>query len=421
MSLKKKVAELAEINGKMAKVLEQAGSDLDLSKCTDLPGTTSKERIEALGKMKKEEDALGQEVGDLQKIAADRDERKAANDAALKAGRLPHPDQDEEKKGVPKLEERIKSLGEVFTGAAKDMKCGLADLMGKTIDVPEAHTLGRMLKTDMTTAAGFAPQSIRETEIQPYAVEPPSVIDIIPSGSTSQNAVLYMEQTTRTNNAAERAENATHGEAAFAYTERTVEVENIGVSLPVTDRQLDDVPFIQGEINAELPRMIRERLSFQIINGDGTSPNLEGMEDRASIQTQAYSNSIVETLYKAMTAVRTTGKAEVSNIILNPNDWEKVRLMVDNNGNYVWGHPSEVGPERIWGKPVVNTTDQTEGLSCLGDFARHCKLYERAGMTMKMTDAHASEFLVGVIWIKVNIRVAMAWKRPTAFVLATLA
>jgi hypothetical protein len=77
-------------------------------------------------------------------------------------------------------------------------------------------------KTAFTTAAGWSPQTTRVPGLViEKATRPIQVIDIIPTGPTNQAAVVYMEETTRTHNAAERAENATYAESAFALTQRS--------------------------------------------------------------------------------------------------------------------------------------------------------------------------------------------------------
>ncbi len=111
-------------------------------------------------------------------------------------------------------------------------------------------TLGS--KTLMTRAAGFAPESIRLPGFTEMATRPIQVLDIIPMFQTDQAAVKYMEETTRNHVAAEKAEGAAFAESAFAFTERSSNVEKITDSVPVTDEQLKDVPMMNGYIDSRV-------------------------------------------------------------------------------------------------------------------------------------------------------------------------
>ena len=174
----------------------------------------------------------------------------------------------------------------------------------------------------MTRAAGWAPESIREAGYVPAASAPIMVADIIPVVTTGQAAVKYMEQTTRTNNAAERAEAATYGEAAIVLTERSVTVESIGVWIPVTDEQIEDEAEAESLINLDLPLMLRQRVDLQQLVGDGSTPNIRGVNNVAGIQTQAKgADPVMDAIYKGRTKVRVTGRAMPNAVVISSPAW----------------------------------------------------------------------------------------------------
>src|SRR3546814_10023048 len=65
--------------------------------------------------------------------------------------------------------------------------------------------------------------------------------------------------TTRAHAASEIAEGGAYPEAEFAFTERNMPVRKVGDSLPVTDEQLEDVPFMgrSEEHTSELQSLMR--------------------------------------------------------------------------------------------------------------------------------------------------------------------
>ena len=113
------------------------------------------------------------------------------------------------------------------------------------------------------------------------------MIDVIPSGQTGQASIVYMEETTRTHSAAERAEAGAYAESTFVLEEKTSTVRSIGDSIPVTDEQLADVPQVQSYLNQRLAFGVRQRLDGQVLNGNGTAPNLKGITNTTGIQTVA--------------------------------------------------------------------------------------------------------------------------------------
>lgn len=297
---------------------------------------------------------------------------------------------------------------------------------------PVAHldiSLGELLRPQATlfeTADGWAPESTRMGFVQPFATRPaPDVVDFIPQIPTGMAVVKYMEETTYTNNAAETAESTqstpgTYPESALKLTEKSVDVRKVATWLPVTDEQLEDVSFAAAYVNGRLVFMLRQRLDSQVLVGNGTAPNIRGTENVAGINTQALgADSIPDAIYKAMTSVRETGFAEPSVVFIRPTKWQNVRLLKTADGVYIWGHPSEAGPERIWGVPVKQTTAVTATKAVLGDYTNHSFLANRRGVDVQITNSHSGFFTEGKQAIRADVRVAMVHLRPSAFAAVT--
>ena len=274
------------------------------------------------------------------------------------------------------------------------------------------------LKTLFETTAGFAPESVRSGLILPAATRPIQIIDRVPSGAINQAAEVYMEQTTRTNTAAETAEGGTFNEATFVYTERSETVRKITISLPVTDEQLEDEARISSIITDDLMLMLRQRLDSQLLVGNGVAPNITGYNNKSGILTQAKgADNRPDAVYKLMTQIRVTGRAIPTLVIMHPNDWQAIRLLQTADGIYIWGSPSEAGPEMIWGVPVTQSDAQTENTGLVGDYSNpiYSQLLTRRGITLKITDSHASDFVSGKQMIRADIRVAFVIRRAAAF------
>jgi HK97 family phage major capsid protein len=306
----------------------------------------------------------------------------------------------------------VKSFGQLFT-ESKAYK-------GRTGSVGPEARIDVELKTLMTTAAGWTPESTRTGRVVDFATRPVQVTDIIPQTTTTQAAVVYMEETTFTNNAAEAAEGAAYGEAALALTEQSATVRKIAVFIPVTDEQLEDEPQVRGYLDNRLPFMIRQRLDSQLLVGNGTAPNLRGLNNVVGVQTQAKgTDTTPDAIYKAMVKVRTVGFAEPNAVIMHPNDWQDIRLLRTADGLYIWGNPSEAGPERIWGLTIAQAVAQTENTAIVGDFATFSELAVRRGVDVQVSNSHDTYFTSGKQAVRADMRVGFVVYRPTAFCLTT--
>jgi HK97 family phage major capsid protein len=276
------------------------------------------------------------------------------------------------------------------------------------------------LKTLFQTSAGWTPETTRTGYVLLSPQERIRVVDLLPKTETVQAAVKYMEETTFTNNAAETAEAGTYPESALATTEQTATVRKIAASLPVTDEQFEDEPRARDYVNNRLEYQLRARLDSQILNGNGTAPNLRGILNVAGINTQAKgTDPAPDAIYKAITLVRKNGFTEPTALVLHPTDWQNLRLLRTADGVYLWGNPTEPGPERAFGLPVVQTTFISAGTAVLGDWAQFAELALRRGIEFQVTNAHSTFFVEGKQMIRADFRCALLWYRPKAFCTVT--
>lgn len=396
--------EISKVQKDLGTVFAEAGDTIDLTKVKHVKGNT----YEIAAQIR----AWNDELTDKSKK---RDDLLATQKAAERAKTAPGDGNGEGGAHVDKVTDQQrdqKSFGRLFVESK-----ALKEREGSQGPVA---TLDIELKTLLTTSAGWAPETLRNGVVVPYATRPIQVVDLIPQTTTTQTAVVYMEETTFTNAAAETSEAGTFPEAALAFTQRSSSVRKVSVFLPMTDEQLEDVPQAQGVIDNRLPFMIRQRLDSQIISGDGSAPNLRGVMNVAGIQTQAKSSDPVpDALYKALIKVEVTGQAFANLVIMHPNDWQTVRLLRTADGIYIWGNPSDSGPERIWGLTVARAQAATAGTAIVGDWANFAELSVKRGIDVQVSNSHSTFFIEGKQAVRADMRAALVFYRPAAFCTVT--
>lgn len=394
----------------LAKVFEEAGESIDFSKVTVIEAKDGHSLAGQISAMNDELTAVGEHYETLRKVhdAKSNLERLQGKSWAPPTGDKPRKQRDQ------------KSIGELFI-AAGGVDIGKAKASGRVDIDLEFEAMGKMLglKTIMSTSAGWAPETTRIGRVVLDEQRPVEVIDNIPVYQTGQSAVVFMEETTFTNAAAERAEGGAYAEAALALTERSETVRSIGVSLPITDEQIADEPMIRDYIDGRLLFMTRQRLDSQVLVGDGNAPNLRGTLNVSGINTQAKgADSVPDAVYKGIVAAQVTGRAQPDLAIFHPNDWQDVRLLKTADGIYIWGSPADAGPQRIWGLPVISTTAVTQNTAIVGDYARHAGLFMRQGVEVQVGYVN-DDFTDGRVTFRAGLRAAMVHFRPSAFTQVT--
>lgn len=411
------MSKLVEVRNKLDEkrkalhaAFEAAGEDLDFTNATALELLGAKDSVEAVEKIRaanSEIDALYDEAKGLSELSGIRDGLDKVHADLARPASPRHA--DPLNMGPAGIGDMIVG-SDAFASYQKERSPVSGEVAGWGI--PELRA------TLMESTTGFAPENVRSGRLVEGVTRPIQVLDIIPSGTTGGNAYVYMEETLRTHSAAEMREGGTYAEDAYKWTERTEPVRKIGTSIPVTDEQFEDVPGLQSYLNTRLAFGLRQRFDAQVLTGNGTPPNVQGITDRSGIQTQAKgSDPTPDAIYKAMTKIRVTGRSNPNYVVLHPNDWQEIRLLRTADGIYIWGSPSDAGVARTWGLPVVQADSLSEGTGLVGDFM-FCQALERRGVDVQVGYT-GSQFVEGKKTIRADLRVAFAVYRAPAFCTVT--
>jgi HK97 family phage major capsid protein len=418
VKLKTKYISLKDLKGRQESIgstitqvfkeAEADGKEIDFARVKCLGDGDTAAKLAELKKLNDESADIHDDIKALEE-AEDiiRKARQAADDAAgFKAG-------TDIRESPGKKTAQAKPISEQFIekGLNKKDSSGMLD-----VD----------LKTIVRTGAGWEPESMRLPRVELYPLRALRVADAFPMYNTGLSDIKYMYESTHTNNAAEIAEETdaasptAYGEAAIAMSEGSVPIEKIPVWIPVTEEQLEDVEGIGEFIESRLRYMVMNRLDGQLCAGDGSTPNIRGVLNATNIQTQAKgTDPTPDAFFKAMTLVRGytagTGFAEPSHCLIHPLDWQDIRLLRTSDGVYIFGNPTESGPERLWGVPVIVTSAETQNTGVVGDFTNYAALFVKKNIKMETTNSHGELFVSGVLAIKATMRCAAVYFRGSAF------
>lgn len=254
-----------------------------------------------------------------------------------------------------------------------------------------------------------------------------TVLDLIPIAQTTSNLISYVKELTYTNNAGMVAEaTATTGttglkpESGMTFQTLTTPVQTVAHWMPVTNQMLADAPAIEGVIRARLFLGLNLKLESEIISGNGTPPELQGILG-SGIQTLGLgTDSTADAIYKAMNAVMVTGLANPNGVVIHPNDWQAIRLSRESTGttgllgSYLMGPPSMVGAQTLWGRAVALALGIPENTALVGDFGIGCMLFDREQSAIRVGTIN-DQFVRNMQTLLAELRAAFVVFRSTAF------
>lgn len=253
----------------------------------------------------------------------------------------------------------------------------------------------------------------------------PNIADLIPQGTTENNSVVYMRETINAEGAIETEEAQDGGEADIEASEDSAPVRKIVVWLPVTEEILEDEQMVRGYINNRLPAFVRRREDRQLLAGNGSGQNLQGILGLNGIdESTSYSigsadaQDKLEKIFSASSRIAEnfmSADAVVMRIAL----WEQIRLAKTDLG-YLIAPATESATPRVWGLRVLtneNMPAESNGNApiLVGAFGEASMVWRRRAVTLAVTDSDGTNFKKGILTVKATSRLAVTHLRPAGY------
>lgn len=378
-------------------------------------------------------DADGQPMFDLAKAGIGHEEIKKRNDELTELGKQVDAakETDEAYKTHQAMVKAQHRPSNIFGGGADGLDVSppaeMKTLAQKLPEMPglkawqetksaQSIVVPGSVKTLLATTAGYLPPTLQDTRVVLSAQRKPVVADLIPQDDTMQQFIPYIVETLFTNNAAMVTEGAVKPESALQFTRVVAQMQKAATTLPVTQEQLMFVPRLEALLRDRLGLMVMLARDSQILNGSGVAPQVSGFLNTAGVQTQAQgADDVFTAFYKAITKVRSTvGFADPTGIVLHPNNWLTMRTLKDTTGRFILGNPDEVGPERLWGLPVIPTIAEPAGTGLLGDFQTYSHIDNAMDLTIVIAYVN-DQAIRNEVTIIAEVYFALEIYRPSAF------
>jgi hypothetical protein len=202
------------------------------------------------------------------------------------------------------------------------------------------------------------------------------------------------------------SEGSAKAEVAFEFEIDEGELRKVTAWVPATTELVDDATGMAAYIDGRLRYKTRVREEYQLLDGDGTAPNMLGIRNVDGVQTQAFATSVNETIARSIELVQ-LADGDASAIVIHPSSYRVGYLA---SPEFWQGLTQTIVPSRAVGANAA----------VVGDFATAATIREAASL-VRFGDQHDDFLIKNKTAILAELREVPQWHVPSHFVKAALA
>lgn len=309
-----------------------------------------------------------------------------------------------------------KSVGESFVAdkAYTDFVSGAATSARAviTLNKEDSKSTPTKVGTSGPAATSLAPSfyaGVFGTPNVPQKIEP-----LIPHIAVTTDSVDYVT-VADTISAAGVAEAEKIPESKFTPTLAKANVVNVAHYTKITKQLADDAPALAAYINTKMLYGLQTKVEDQIVNGNGTAPQLKGLLATGSFTDASAQLTGAKNLFDLLLLLQglaETAAYEPEALVLNPMTWAQLAMEKDSQGRYLLGGPGLAANKSVWGIPVVTSSAVPAGKFIFGNFTQTVTIYDRQQVAVEMTGTNEDDFTHYLYTIRASRRLALAVEVP---------
>ena len=315
------------------------------------------------------------------------------------------------------------SVGAAFIDSDEFKRASEAQPETGAVQVKSFFSGRKALFTD--ASLGQVDAHLYEARREPGIVGLPApdlhIRDLLPVTPISEGLVHYVERSNgRWVAEIQESEGALKKEQALSFTVKQAGPVTIAHWLPISKQALRRAPQLRQYIDNELILGVRLAEDEQLLYGDGSTGNLQGLMTNTNVQDYNASgrgqpsDTRIDTIRRAVTMLRLYFYRPTG-VIVHPDDWEAIELQKDNVNRYIWVSVTDGGVPRLWRVPVIDTPAIERDSFLIGDFAMGANLWdlERASVQVGFVN---DDFIRNQLAILGEEDIIFTTEHPKAFV-----
>jgi len=279
--------------------------------------------------------------------------------------------------------------------------------------------------TENTTAN---PGSIaRETIVSGYKFQPERPVhlrQLMPTGSSDGQQIRFAQETAFDSaSIAMKAEGATLGQSEFTLASKVANMEKLGTFLRVTEEMMNDTPQLTSYISARVPQKVLNVEDTQILTGDGSSPNIDGIatagNHTAWVDT-GFSDAIsganeYDALVVALNQLQLNNYT-ADTILVNPTDLHRIALLKSSQNEYLRQQLYSGLQPQILGVNIVANSAVASDKFYVANFQQASQFWIRENLAVEFAREDSTNFRDGFVTVRVQERVCQTIYLPSAII-----
>ena len=285
----------------------------------------------------------------------------------------------------------------------------------------ELKTVGDMSLSNITDLAAANVQML--PGIIPAAPRKLHIRSLLPTGVMSTSAIHYLQETGSQGSVGAWEDNSgTKSQIDYDLTEQVAPSEFIAGYLRITRKALDDISAMRSYLQSRLLESYLDAEDAQLLNGNGSSPNLGGLITNAEAYT-GFRTIQVEKLIDSIAQIDSNNHS-ANGILLSPEQYYALLLTRSTTNEYTLPGLGVVnsinGQMFISGIPVFKSTAMADDKYLVGDWAKGAQLYVRENPIVRFFEEDGTNVRENKITVRVEGRVALPIYYTDAFVTGSM-
>lgn len=297
-----------------------------------------------------------------------------------------------EPKNVAEIGKSLKEELEANKDKLKSLKNGTHnEVMNSRVEFTTKAAGTMLFSTNVS--GGNIPVEDRIQGLNTVASRQVRLLDLVSRRSTSSNVVSWVYQANKDGAAGQTTEGASKNQIDFDLVVANESIKKTTAYIKVSTEMLDDIDFIQSEINQELTRELLKAVENGVYAGAGTTNTLRGIRTVASaFSAGSFALAVdnaneVDVLAVALNQIKIAqeGRYMPNAILMHPTDVTKLKLikLSSTDKRYV-ERLMIVGSSLVMdGIPIIETTLVTVGEYLVGAFEA-ASVYEKEGVRVEI-------------------------------------
>lgn len=323
-------------------------------------------------------------------------------------------------------EDAAKATNNLYEGLkeGKDVLSSIKEGKGGRLKFKAAATM--LISTNVS--GGNVPVEQRLAGLDGLPTREIRLLSIVSRGTASSNVISWVSKVNRDGAAAGTTEGTTKNQIDFDLVVNSENVIKFTAFIKISTEMVDDIDFMNTEINNELMDQMLLLIETQVYSGSGTGLNLNGILTQATAFVAAtaplavVNANIVDVLRTAATQIKIANQSAPTYIMLHPTDVLGLKQTKRSTTDkaYIDALQEIAGSLLLDGIPIIETTLVTQDTYLIGDFKK-ATVFDKGSIDIEV-GRDADDFtknLVTVLaeWRGLNV---IKTNQTTAFVTGTI-